>query len=596
MKSLALPLALLPVLLLALPAGPLHARPVALGLTPDATTALVAIERPPSLRWLDASTLEPGPELKLPPRPADLVVSPDGEFVFVVGGIAPGWLAVVERRQARLLKTIPAGHSPRALTLAPDGNTLWVCDRFRNEVVALDWRRDQEIARFPVDREPVACALAENGATLFVANHLPTGRADTGDIAAVVSVLDTTSGAHERIPLPNGSTGVEGLTLSPDGKHLYLTHTLARYGLPTTQVDRGWMNTSAVSVIDVPTRKHLASVLLDDIDRGAANPWEAACSPDGRWLHIAHAGTHEISTIDRTALHQRLAQVAKGGTPTRFSRTLDDVANDLGFLIDIRSRTAVAGRGPRALLAMADGDLLVASYFSGTVHLIAGDETVTRRVSPSPDSDPASRGEALFHDATLCFQQWQSCSTCHPGGRADSLNWDLLNDGFGNPKQAKSMLFSIQTPPSMVSGIRADAPTAIEAGFRHIQFTTRSEDELDAVRAYLETMQPVPSPALVDGRLSESAIRGRAVFESAGCASCHPGPYFTDLEKYRIGDTDTPLDTPTLRETWRTAPYLYDGRAPTLRALFADPAVRHGETAGLSEQELDDLVEYVRSL
>jgi DNA-binding beta-propeller fold protein YncE/mono/diheme cytochrome c family protein len=588
MKALAL--LLIPLL------TPLHGRPVSLGLTPDATTALVAIEQPPSLRWLDAATLEPGPELKLPAKPAAMVVSPDGKLAFVTGGIAPGWLAVVDLPQARLLKTVPVGHSPGAAALAADGKTIWICDRFRNEVVALDWHREAELARHPVEREPVACALVENGATLLVANHLPTGRADTGNIAAAVSVLDTTSGASRSIPLPNGSTGVEGLALSPDGKFLYITHTLARYGLPTTQVDRGWMNTSAVSIIDVAARKRLASVLLDDIDRGAANPWGVACSPDGGRLHVAHAGTHEISTIDRTALHERLAKVAEGGAPTRFSRSLDDVSNDLSFLIDIRTRTAVPGRGPRALLAMAGGQLLTAGYFSGTVHLVGDGKTLTRRVSDPADNDPVSRGEAIFHDATTCFQQWQSCSTCHPGTRADSLNWDLLNDGFGNPRQAKSMLFTVQTPPSMITGVRADATTAIEAGFRHIQFTIRGQDEIDAVHAYLSAMQPVPSPALVDGKLSESASRGRAVFEATGCAACHSGPLFTDLQAYKIGDTDAPLDTPTLREVWRTAPYLYDGRAPTLKSIFTDPDHPHGETADLSEKEIDDLVEYVRSL
>ena len=65
-----------------------------------------------------------------------------------------------------------------------------------------------------------------------------------------------------------------------------------------------------------------------------------------------------------------------------------------------------------------------------------------RRAEPSL----ARRGEQYFNDATLCYQQWQSCATCHPDGRADALYWDLLNDGVGNTKNTKSLLMAALTP------------------------------------------------------------------------------------------------------------------------------------------------------
>ncbi|MHC4147198.1 MAG: cell surface protein, partial [Planctomycetota bacterium] len=78
------------------------------------------------------------------------------------------------------------------------------------------------------------------------------------------------------------------------------------------------------------------------------------------------------------------------------------------------------------------------------------------------------RGEMLFNDALLCFQSWQSCASCHPSdARVDALNWDLLNDGLGNPKNTKSLLLSHETPPAMITGIRENAEIAVRAGFRH---------------------------------------------------------------------------------------------------------------------------------
>lgn len=49
---------------------------------------------------------------------------------------------------------------------------------------------------------------------------------------------------------------------------------------------------------------------------------------------------------------------------------------------------------------------------------------------------------AKLGDARLCLQQWESCSSYHPGGRADRFNWDLLKDGQGNPRNARSLLLA----------------------------------------------------------------------------------------------------------------------------------------------------------
>ena len=58
------------------------------------------------------------------------------------------------------------------------------------------------------------------------------------------------------------------------------------------------------------------------------------------------------------------------------------------------------------------------------------------------------------------------------------------------------------------------------------------------------------------------------------------------------------FDTPTLIEAWRTAPYLHDGSAASLRDVLTtrNPHDEHGQTSTLSPQELDDLCAYVLSL
>ena len=76
------------------------------------------------------------------------------------------------------------------------------------------------------------------------------------------------------------------------------------------------------------------------------------------------------------------------------------------------------------------------------------------------------------------------------------------------------------------------------------------------------------------------------------CASCHPGDARVDGFNWDL------FYTPTLVEVWRTAPYLHDGSAATIQDVLTtrNPNNEHGVTKELTEQELNDLCEYVLSL
>jgi len=208
------------------------------------------------------------------------------------------------------------------------------------------------------------------------------------------------------------------------------------------------------------------------------------------------------------------------------------------------------------------------------------------------------KGEKYFNDATNCFQEWQSCNGCHPGdARVDAMNWDLMNDGVGNSKNCKSLLYTHSTPPSMISGIRATAEIAVNAGFKFIQFYDVDDDASACVDDYLKSLRPVPSPYLVNGELSEKAKEGRKVFDKYNCGGCHSGPYYTDMKLHRIGEDiefEKGWDTPTLIEVWRTAPYLFDGRADTMEDVFK--IHKHGINNKITQKEIEALAEYVNSL
>jgi cytochrome c peroxidase len=61
-------------------------------------------------------------------------------------------------------------------------------------------------------------------------------------------------------------------------------------------------------------------------------------------------------------------------------------------------------------------------------------------------------------------------------------------------------------------------------------------------------------------------------------------------------DEGAPFIAPTLAKVWRSAPYLHDGRAATIKELFThhNKNDRHGATSKLTPRELKDLVEYIQ--
>jgi YVTN family beta-propeller protein len=536
-----------------------------------------------------------------------MAISGDGKRLYVACAAPESTVCLVDTGSGKVIGSLSAGHTATGLALTPDGKQLYVCNRFNNDVSVIDLPSAKTIARVPVVREPVAAVVTSDGRSVFIINQLPLDRADSGEAAAVVTVFDTaavsasqsthSAAATTTIRLPNGSSSVRAVCLSPDGKRLYVTHVLSRYQTPTTQVERGWMNTNALSVIDVEAKKHLNTVLLDDVDLGAANPWGVAMTADGRQLCIAHAGTQELSIIDVVGLWDRLTKRA----------AIANVPDDLSFLAGLRRRVRLQGQGPRGL-AIVGSTAYVAEYFSDTLATVdlATGAVGQIALGPKPQLSPARRGQMLFQNADLCFQHWQSCETCHPDARADGLDWDLLNDGIGNPKNTRSMLLTQRGGPAMALGVRETSQAAVRAGIAHIQFAVRPEEEAKAIDEYLKSLRAVPSPYLVGGRLGPAAERGKKVFfdRNLGCARCHPEPTYSDGQAHDVGSAgpyDRPTDkfnTPSLLETWRTAPYMHDGHYLTVKELIVQG--KHGgkgDALGhFTEQQIDDLVEFVLSL
>ncbi len=568
-----------------------------IAVSPDKKLLLLADHEGSRILMIAPETQTIVSQRKLPSPAVDMVFAPDGTLWVTCEG-PEGRLLKLASPDLKIINTYAMGPSPAALAIATDGQTIWIAQRNINEVWAFDAVRETIARKMQVGREPVYMLSLPDTGQLLVAHNLPAQSATDFPIAAELRWLNPTNGSSRSELLPNGSTDVRALISDPEGKYAYASHLISRYQLPTNQVDRGWMSTNALSIIDLKNGKYLTTVLLDAPQKGAANPAGLHISENGQQLLVALTGTGELAVIDLPSLHERLEQARRGEKVVPSFTCFDNIPNDTGFLHGLRRFIPTLGKGPRTV-AMLGKQAYAANYFTGElVHWNTLDaKPETTRLGKPLTSTPEGLGNMYFHDATLSYQGWQSCASCHPNGaRLDGFNWDLLNDGAGNPKNTKSLINAHKTPPCMVTGIRKNAETAVRSGMKHILFTREDEPTAQAIDAYLSSLSTAKSPYLIDGKPNESALRGKAHFDQH-CTTCHTAPLYTNGQQYTVSwatgnDKTIPMDVPSLKELWRSAPYLYDGRAATLDEVLNI----HNAAQNLTPQQKHDLVNYLLTL
>ena len=520
--------------------------------------------------------------------------------VYALEGGLSGNVVQLKSDLSGAAKTVETGHTP--VDMVSVNNKLYVACRYTNNVYVYNASDLSLVTTIATSREPMALTVV--GTNVYAACHLPGTTADNSIdtvVSAKVAVIDTnTDKVTKEISLLNGTDGVKDICTSSDGKYAYVSHVLARYTYPTTQLDRGWINTNAITIIDTASQEVVTAVLLDNVELGAANPWGVAC--DGSNLVVSVAGTSEVIVIDTTKMFTAIDKVKSG--QNKYVATVADIANYMPFLDDCKTRVTVDGKGLRNL-AISNGKAYVCEYFTGDIAVFnISNKTVASKISlgAQPEMDDNRYGEVIWNDGTLCYQQWESCASCHPDGRVDALNWDNLNDGLGNPKNVKSMLYAHRTPPVMITGIRPDAETAVSAGMKYIQFNVLDDASLAALNEYIKSLSPIDSPYLNrDGTYTDAALAGKKLFESEGCITCHYGPNFTDMKLHTSSSDHTyntnwesrDFDTPTLVEVWNTAPYFASGQFKTLKeavvASLKDPSK-------LTDEQINNLTAYVGSI
>jgi YVTN family beta-propeller protein len=564
--------------------------------------------------------------------PVDLVLGPDDTWLVTVNQTA-GTVTLVRTADGKLLDERPVGSHPIGIALAPDRKTLIVSCHYSGEAVLLEVLGEKlaQIAAIDVGFQPHGIAIAPDGKTAYIAT---TANAQVAvldlDQRQVTARIDVGRWPRQIALSPDGSrlaigtSGDRGLTVvdtkerkelyreqfvglnighlaaSKDGKYVYFPWMVYRNNpISPGNIRLGWVLASRIARLrlDGPARREAMS--LDPQGKAIADVHGLALTSDESRLVVSASGTHELLVYQTE------------GLPLKDFGGSDHI--DPALLADSERfyRIQLGGRPMGLRIGKGDQTVYVANYLDNSVQIVdLVERKLTRTISLGGPAEPslARKGEAIFLDARRSLDQWYSCHTCHYDGGTNSVPTDTTNDGTAFTfKTVLDLHYLPETGPWTWHGWQTD----LRAGMRKSLTETMlgpqpTEDDVDAILAYFQTLSSPPNPFRnKGGSLTESAQRGKAIFESerAGCASCHTGPHFTDGEIHDVGlgsrsDRYKGFNTPTLRNVYQRVKLLHDGRVDSLEALLTGPHApeKVAGTGGLSEAEVKDLVDYLKSL
>jgi YVTN family beta-propeller protein len=589
------------------PAGSTYLSPGELAVSADGKRLYVVCERSDELLALDTATQAVQARVQVGHAPRGLALSPDGKSIFVasswddrVSVIDPGTLTVVAQ--------LTPGFEPTGLAVDHAGNTLYVANRISNDISVIDLASGRETNRLVAGRG--SSYLAASGGHVFgthVFPRIPQARAAP---ESEITVIDSARQAVEhRIGLPNVA-GIFHVALSADSKLGAAAQLRPKNLIPLAHVEHGWAFTNSLTVFGDDIGEPI-QVPLDELEHYYALPFGVAIAPDKSKIFVSTAGSDSVTVVSV----QKLVRFAHA----RQRPFINDLAASANY---VEARIAV-GRNPRGITLSPDGSLLfVANRMDDTVSVV--DTKLNRVVSTiglgGPTTiTPIRRGEQIFNSARYAFQGQFGCANCHIDGTFDGLEWDLEPDGFGVDVVDNRLLEDLRdTEPFKWNGGNPNMPT--ECGPRTEKYFYRSQSydarELADLVSYV-MMQPLRPNRyrLPNGELTPAQERGKAIFErtvdktgaaiseSNRCNYCHSGPKYTDQKSFDVGtgkatDRSGLLDVPQLTNVYLTAPYLHDGSARSLEEIWTvfNPNDKHGRTNDLTKDELNDLIEYLRTL
>lgn len=224
----------------------------------------------------------------------------------------------------------------------------------------------------------------------------------------------------------------------------------------------------------------------------------------------------------------------------------------------------------------------------------AGLEIIGSHVISLPGDSVRDTGHEMFHRSPNAFTPI-ACASCHPDGHEDGHTWNFDPTGARRTQAIGGGVLA--TAPLHWAGDLGDLSSLMTEVFvTRMSGTAPGVRRVNLMGRFIDNLPAFPASPPED---VAAAARGKTLFADAkvGCASCHAGTRLTSDKNKDVG-RGVALQVPSLLGIVGRAPYMHDGCAATLRDRF-DPTCggdKHGDIAGLSTAQIDDLVAYLETL
>jgi YVTN family beta-propeller protein len=592
-----------------------YASPLEVLLSPDGSRLYVLCQQSEEVRVLDAVSYAVIKNIAVGRVPRGISLSTDGARLFVTNS----WddtLSVIDTKTLAVVATWPVGAEPSSVVEDRQGKHLFVANRISNDLAVLDAQTGAEEKRLLAGRGSSYLALSPDGTRIYATHVYPntltrgTGVENRIPPESEITVIDVARAVVvDRIPL-HEIAGVFHVAFSADGRLGVAAEYHPKNLIPLAHIEHGGAFTYSLELFGADVGKAPVELPLDELERYTSQPFGVAIAPDKSRIYVTIGGSEVVTVVEVRRL-LRFIRVHPGP----YTQDLSASANYVVARIPV-------GLNPRGLTLTRDGRrLFVANRLDDTISVI---DTRTNRVASTitlagPKTITAlRRGEQTFYTARYSFQGQIGCSSCHIDSTFDGLQWNLEPDGFGRNTVDNKLLEGIKdTEPYKWTGTNPDIPT--ECGPRTEKYFWRSENydnlTLADLAVYIRSLPPRPNRwRLANGELTPAQERGQAIFarsvdkfkkpipEYNRCSFCHSGPKGTNQKIVDVGtrksnDNTGLLKAPMLTNIALTAPYLHDGSARSLEEIWTvyNPDDKHGRTNDLAKDELNDLIEYLRT-
>jgi YVTN family beta-propeller protein len=586
--------------------------PIELQLSPDGSRLFVLCQGTDEVAAYDLRSGKVAGRVHVGHVPKGFALSPDGKRLYVANSWSDS-ISEVDTSALEVVRTLPAGFEPNAVIPDREGRFLFVANRISNDVSVIDLATGLETKRLLAGRGASYLALSPDGSRIFCTHIYPKVGKFRAPLESEITVIDAARQiVVDRYPLHNAA-GVFHVAFSADGRLGMAAQMRPKNLVPLAHVEHGWVIGNSISLFGEDIGE-VVQIPIDELDRYYTPPFAIALAEDKSVAYVSATGSDSVTVIDiRSVL-----ELIRGLGPAERRALANDLSASANYVV---ARIPV-GHGPKGLALSSDGKrLYVANRTGDTISVV---DTASRRVVSelslgAPAPTPEHRGERIFFNAGFAFQGHFGCANCHIEATFDGLSWDLEPDGFGKDYVDNRLLEDVgDTGPFKWNGSNPNLET--ECGPRTEKFFYRSESydgyQLSDLVSFIKSMPLRPNRyRSSNGDLTLTQERGKAIFERTRrkdgtsipeknqCAVCHSGPHYTNQKLADVGtvkptDRSPLVDVPQLSNIALTAPYLHDGSARTLEEIWTvfNPNDTHGVSNDLQKDELNDLIEYLKTL